>query len=544
MSWTDELLAVYNYNCTREFENGEPPMLPLFHIYKKVWAEITIDENGVFLGARTVEKSDADTVIPATEDSAARTSGICTMPYADKLEYIAGDYEKYVEIKDSKESKNETPFQKYKEQLRQWKESDYSHPAVDALYAYLSKGNLMEDLIKASILKNSQKKVKLAGGEEKSQGKVKLTYEEGKHLVRVIVVIDGKSIHTWEDKSLQECFIRYNRSLMGKKELCYASGEVVPVTYKHPNGIRFDGDLSKLFSANDKEGFTYRGRFYDEEQAVAIGYEFSQKIHIALIWLMKKQGIPFGSFKFVTWASALQSIPSVSEKLFDDEEFADEIEAPSTAPMYTAMLKRRIFGYKEKLQINTKVMLLGIDTSNDQNKGRLNISMYSELDGSQFLDNIERWHSQTAWRRYKPKDKRVYDSFSLYEIANCAFGAEIDCDNKYKYLKNVILRLIPCVIQRRRIPADIVNALYCKASNPQSYDNSNNHRLVLEVACGMIRKSIIENTHIEQEDYLMAYDPNITDRSYLFGCLLAIADKAEGEAFGKEERGDRQTNAR
>ena len=42
----------------------------------------------------------------------------------------------------------------------------------------------------------------------------------------------------------------------------------------------------------------------------------------------------------------------------------------------------------------------------------------------------------------------------------------------------------------------------------------------------------------------MAYDPNETDRSYLYGCLLAIADKAESEAYAKEDRGVRVTNAK
>lgn len=40
----------------------------------------------------------------------------------------------------------------------------------------------------------------------------------------------------------------------------------------------------------------------------------------------------------------------------------------------------------------------------------------------------------------------------------------------------------------------------------------------------------------------MAYDPNCTDRSYLFGCLLAIADKAERDTYEKDEK--RITNAR
>ena len=40
----------------------------------------------------------------------------------------------------------------------------------------------------------------------------------------------------------------------------------------------------------------------------------------------------------------------------------------------------------------------------------------------------------------------------------------------------------------------------------------------------------------------MAYDPNCNDRSYLYGCLLAIADKAESDTYDKGE--SRVTNAR
>lgn len=41
----------------------------------------------------------------------------------------------------------------------------------------------------------------------------------------------------------------------------------------------------------------------------------------------------------------------------------------------------------------------------------------------------------------------------------------------------------------------------------------------------------------------MAYDPNETDRSYLFGCLLAVADAAERVTYESSEEG-RVTNAR
>lgn len=538
MSWTEELLAVYDQNLNRDFEDGEPIMLPLAHSTMNAQIEITIDENGEFMGASTVSKDDAVTVVPVTEDSATRSSGISPMPFADKLVYIAGDYSNYA---DGKRSGNDKYFKAYMQQLEKWKISEYTHPAVNALYEYLGKCSLMTDLIAAGVLKTDSQ-----GRLEKGAKIAGVAQEDA--FVRVILSQGGEIVKTWKDKVLQEKFSMFNESLLGNEGLCYATGEIAPITYKHPSKIRNSGDKAKLFSTNDESGFTYRGRFCRKEEAVAISYAFSQKIFNALRWLIEKQGCSFGSLTFVVWASALQNIPDITDKFIDDDipeddRFSDQSEIPTTAPMYMSLLKKCILGYKEKLELHTKVMLLGIDAATT---GRLSLSFYSELDGSEFLENVEKWHKQTVWYRYSSaKKQQILNSFSLYEIIKCAFGTEqgkfIDCDKKF--LRETILRLIPCVTQGRKLPADFVNALYYKASNPQSYENSGNHRLVLQTACGMIRKSIIDDQKNEQEDYLMAYDPNIVDRSYLFGCLLAIAEKAEGEALDESERGRRETNA-
>ena len=42
----------------------------------------------------------------------------------------------------------------------------------------------------------------------------------------------------------------------------------------------------------------------------------------------------------------------------------------------------------------------------------------------------------------------------------------------------------------------------------------------------------------------MGYDPNETNRSYLYGCLLAIADKAESDTYDENDKNSRVTNAR
>lgn len=536
MSWTEELFKIYEYNSTREFGENEPIMLPVSHSTANAQIELIINENGEFRGARTVEKSEAVTIIPATEDSAARSSGICPMPYADKLLYIAGDYSEFAS---GKRADNTDYYNAYMAQLKLWCDSEYSYYAVEALFKYLEKKCLMHDLIAAGVLHLDEvsgklkEKIKIAG----------ISQEDS--FVRVIVISHEGINHTWLDKKLYESFILFNGTLMGEEQLCYGSGEIVPATYKHPSKIRNSGDKAKLISANDESGFTYRGRFAGKEEAVSVGYVYSQKVHNALRWLISKQGATIGSLTIIVWASQLQKVQDFQKKFIEDDDiiFEDEKEEfiPVDISKYRDLLKKRIFGYKADITPNTKVMLMGLDAATT---GRINISLYSEIEASDYYNNIEKWHSQTAWNRFNGKKKKKYiNSFSLTEIVNCAFGTEhgafIECDSKF--LKDNILRLVPCVTNGKPVPEDVVRGLYYKASNPLSYDNNYNHRVVLETSCAMIRKNMIDK---QKGDISMSYDPEIKDKSYLYGCLLAIADKAESESYDESERNSRITNAR
>ena len=530
MSWAEELYNVYEYNCGNS--DSEPVLLPVSHSTANAQIELTIDEKGNFRAARTVDKSEAETIIPVTEDSGARSSGICPMPFADKLVYIAGDYSRY---SDGKRSDNSKFFAAYMEQLARWRDSEYSHKAAEALYAYLEKSEIMSDLIKSGVLTVDEESGKLAD-------KVKIAgIDQGDAFVRVIVNYsdinaEGK---TWRDKTLYESFTAFNSGMMGNRQLCYATGQVLPSTYKHPSKIRNSGDKAKLISSNDESGFTYRGRFWGKEEAISVSYDFSQKMHNALKWLIARQGMSFDTLTVVTWASQMQKIPDFGNSLYDDfdSDFWDnEDNIPQTDEQFNVLLKKCIFGYKDSIQTDTKVMLLGVDAATT---GRLSIAMYTELMGSDYLDNIESWHKKSSWLRYNYKiGKHAVNSFSIYEIAENAFGTEQNGKiAKPKMFNDIVLRLIPCVTEGRRIPKDIISNLCAKASNPLAYEKDYNHRAVLETACGMLR--------LESEGEIsMAYDKNDTDRSYLYGCLLAIADKTESDTYEKEERGKRVTNAK
>ena len=527
MSWTEELYKIYEYNSGREFDEGEPVMLPVAHSTANAQIELTIDLDGEFVDAKTVDKADAVTVIPATESSATRTSGVSAMPYADKLIYIAGDYSNYA---NGRKTDNSAYHSDYMDQLKNWMTSEYTHEYVKALYLYLEKGCLISDLVRSGVIKLDE-----TTGKFKEKEKIAGISQEDS-FVRIRVNTKDASVETWKDKSLQKSFIGYNSRSMGEKQLCYASGEYEVPTYKHPAKIRNSGDKAKIMSANDESGFSYRGRFANKEQAVSVGYNYSQEIHNALRWLREKQGENIDSLTVIVWASAMQKIPSFEKSAWDDE---DEEEIPSTYPYYAEMLEKRIFSIGRQLEPDTKVMIMGLDAATP---GRINISMYSEIESSRYLENIEKWHKETAWLRYSSKQKKSgINSFSLYDIVKYAFGTEqgsyVDCDKKI--LRDNIIRIINCVTNGAKLPDDIMNSLCRKASNPLAYENGYNHRSVLETACGMIRKNYTDH---KKGVVSMAFDPNNHDRSYLFGCLLAIADKAESDTYDVNEK--RVTNAR
>ena len=83
------------------------------------------------------------------------------------------------------------------------------------------------------------------------------------------------------------------------------------------------------------------------------------------------------------------------------------------------------------------------------------------------------------------------------------------------------------------LPKDIVYTITMRASNPMIYSNSNYEKL-LSTACALIKKDKGGNIS-------MVLDTENTDRSYLFGRLLAVAEVAEKIASGKEVT--RPTNA-
>ncbi len=528
MSWTQELYKVYEQQCGMDSDDGKV-LLPVSHSTANAQIEVTLKQDGSFVSARQLEDG-KNTIIPVSAASGKRSGRFPPPhPFADKLFYLAGDADQYFD--DSKYGKF---YQAYIDQLEKWNNSQYTHPAVSAVYSYLTKRTLLGDLIESNCITIKEK----TADNQKTISQ----------FVRFVVQYTDlfAESRTWLDQSLYNCYIEYALSLQSNapSDLCYATGKHLPImdNTEHSKQIIPRCANAKLICINNQP-LTYAGRFLDDKQALRVSYDFSQKMHNALRWLIQRQGIPFDTMTLLVWTSSLTDPPDVLSAACDpddDENFGAEIK-PDTEPLYRDFLRRQIFGTKA-FAIDSKVMLMGVDAATT---GRLSVAMYEELEHSRLLEQLCKWHAETSVLRFYAKQKVSRpNSFAVREIINCAYGMENGkgfLEAKPETVKDNVLRLLPCITQGRHIPADIVQNLVKKASYPLAYEHSYNHRTVLETACGMIRRKNIEQ---KKGVTSMAYDPNETDRSYLFGCLLAIADAAEYASYDDADKGGRVTNAK
>lgn len=487
----------------QRFEGEEEPLAPISHIMARAQIEITLDQDGQFVSAQSVDKAAPKIIIPATEESTGRTSAPCAHPLCDQLGYVSPYDEKKHTL--------------YVNALSDWANSEYTHPKLQPILTYVRSGTILTDLSGSEI--------------------VQLTPEgapsDEKLMVCWVVNGLGETLNgpCWTDQMLMNAFVNYS----GKKRagtspaLCMVSGEIEVPAGQHPKGIVPINGNAKLISANDSSGFTYRGRFNDAAQASTVGYTASQKAHSALRWLIANHSAPFGGRTFLCWNPQGIQVPKVTGPMGRKSGTAQRAANPS---QYQKQLREALSGWKEDLPQAAGVIIAVFDAATT---GRLAVTYYNELLASDFLDRLHDWDASCCW------ENGAYgiQPPSLFQIVSWAFGtprngkAEIDD----RVLKQQMQRLTACRVDRAPFPLDMERALVEKASHLLLYEGENRQKLLF-TACAAIRKYHYDHL---KEEWDMALDKNCSDRSYLFGRLLAIADAVENSTYTGEDR--RETNA-
>ncbi len=555
MSWIQKLYETYN-NCEsmvgKVTSEKEVPLLPICHTTNKAQIEIVIDHQGNFKRSRVVSKDDARTIIPCTEKSSGgRTSGEAPHPLCDKLQYVAKDYKDY--------GGNKKPYFKlYISNLEAWCKSKFSHQKAKAVHTYVNKGTVVKDLIdeKILIVGDDGKLLRKWEGDRKAKPDIFALFQsegwQADAFIRWEVEIPNDlCAKTWEDETLWNSWIDYYSDTKKEKSLCYVTGKELFLADLHPAKLRSDGDKAKLISSNDKDGFTFRGRFTDKngKQVCGVGFDVSQKAHSALRWLISRQGYRSrnGDQAVVAWATSGVEIHRLLDDPFEilggENLKSDEDDNISTAQNLAIKLRQKIAGYKADMGDTSGVVILGLDSAT---QGRMAITFYRELTGSDFLRRIEHWHNTCAWIHnyrfieYKDDKKTTIKYFRFVgapapkDIAEAAYGSRPD-DNLKKLRKATIERMLPCIVDGQQIPRDIVESAVRRACNRLGMEGWEWNK-TLSIACALFKKLS------EKEGYSMALDESRKTRDYLYGRLLALADSLEQWALNKA-REDRQTNA-
>lgn len=567
MNWIAHLCDLYEKNqaLAGVLEDDVPVLLPPYHTTVAAQITVTIDQEGNFLHAETVsnESKDKLTIIPVTEKSASRTADE-PHPLCDNLKYLAGDYADYVTEKDC--SKNHTL---YMEQLEKWVNSSHSHKKAEAICRYLQKNSLMSDLCQAQVLK--------ADESGQISGKIKIQIvSQTEAFVRFRILSsempdpdmlekeEGQDApECWKDRTLQKSYIEYCRSQQDNQGLSYLTGELTQISYLQPKKIRNEGDGAKLISANDKYNYTFRGRFASKEEAFAIGYEDSQKAHNALKWIIRKQGCNYGSMCFVTWESNLEEIPDwqagtdeickKAEELGwcdpDDPDaeisFNAAAEESDTGEAGAARFRRALYGYRKNLDQSSQTVIMAFDAAT---KGRLAMLEFKDYASSRYVEALRRWYERCCWLHPKiSREKRRYAFEGMVGIRDAAellYGTEqkdyFSLKGKEERYKDVAKRWMPCILEGREVPEDMVRLAVFRASSPMSFDSRFLWERILALACSLVRQQYIAK---RKGDWTMSLDVTCTKRDYLYGRLLALADRIEYRTYDKKDD-DRQTNAK
>lgn len=554
MAWLKTLADTYDVyaDLAGVVRDDQPVLLPISHSTFNAQIEVTIDGQGNYVDSRKLEKgNDAVTIVPVTEDSAARSSGIAPHPLCDKLCYIAGDYTTYTG--DNKERYYET----YMEQLRDWADSEHTHLAVQAICRYLEKKSLIQDLVSGEVL------VLDDGGRLTDSTKIQNLGQTGAAVRFIVDVIDIPEV--WKNQELYDRYGAYYQLNAGDKDLCYASGKMASCTDKHPSKIRNSGDKAKLISGNDESGFTYRGRFTTKGQAVSVGYDVSQRAHNALRWLIQKQGYTRDDCAIVSWiVNRDMPVPDIMQDSlnschdmddFDDWDILDtsSIDPRETEKHFAEQFNNAMNGYAGRLKADDRAAVIALEAATT---GRLSVAYYDEMGARQYIDAILNWQQHCKWRRTVNVGKTGEDKKKITcectpsprDMALAAFGTQrsewLEADGKL--IKSTVKRLLPCITKTGvKIPKDIIKAAVQRASMPQTMSEFVWYNDVLCVACAMIRYNY-EMRGNTMDDFLTN---NISDRSVLFGRLLAVYDYMEQLAmFERDENGKvlerRTTNAK
>lgn len=531
--------------------NEKKTLLPICHMTFKSEICVTIDKDGHFISASRDGK-ETTIVIPCTESSAGRSSGIAAHPLCDQLDYVGG-------INDDKTNA-------YLSGLNAWKDAIAE---LDAIHTYVSEKTIINDLLHNGIFKDSEFQSTNEENAERHLDREKIR----KIGVRFTVLLDDDAVNVWQSETLRSAWISHViGSTVGDNSIFdYLSGEIArSIAAQHPKNINSFTGNAKLLSCNDTTEFTFRGRFAEKDDALIIDYAQSQKMHQMLRWLIANYGYAVDSQVVVTWAvdrdtQVKAKAQENSFQLYSDmETVKTDADILSEAKLqvdanYAEKLKKLLQGYGNAEDLKQHHLKICIAVFDAATTGRMGLVFYQEMPKHQYHENIVNWHLETsyyltAWKKEKDengKEKSIpihYVGAPSYDDILFAVYGKSRGDKSYDTLKKKTRKqLLECMFGNFAFPKSMVDMAANRASQPMSFTDSNGKfsendwRRAISITCALARKFYKSKS---KEVFPLTLDELQNDRSYLYGRWLAVADKIEEAVLrSQDKQNERPTNA-
>lgn len=545
MSWLGRLCETYDSVIGCACDEGNP-LLPVGFVKKTVKFHVLLDSQGRFVSAEELPKN-TTYAIPSTPQAEART-GSKGQPYplVEQLQYLVGDKV------NSRPKHYLEALNRYLEALNRWCSEPDAPPCLKTLASYLSEGNLLTDLTQTAHLT-----VKLdASGSNKQ--------DDSKSFVCFSVVEPGQGAsRLWERADVLESWERhFLKGISESRAVCYIEGKQGAILKNHP---KVEGQAKLVSAKDDAFPFQYKGRFTEDWSAARVGYTAAIHAYNTLDWLMARQGMRQYGIFWLVWNTNGFKMNVPGGAGFEDEQDEQDEEDETALPLadtfeaYARAVCEAAKGYGNRMADYRQdrasfVVILGLQAATT---GRMSVVYEQEFPGGNYIDNLENWYRTCCWSMYRFKDKgyRV-SSPTLRQIAKAVLGREevmmADRDKKLekavtKTARELYQRLLPCIWDRRKLPQDVVQRAFRRATAPLGFSGQDGSwsrkswEECISVACALIRKAAMEDfSGAETGLYSIRLDEAWTDRSYLYGRLVAIAHQLE---IDQSEDQDRRTQA-
>lgn len=549
MHWINALIDTYDNIQKAKEESSEnltldvSSLAPLYHKTQVVDVVVDFDSatrsiRSIYVANKKNKRDKVSVIIPVTPQAESRTSqrdNPFAYPLVDQLQYCMSESASLLVDPSDKLKYRDAKHTAYLDELQQWATSEFSTSDIATVYECLRQEAIQHDLATRLI-------------EERETNGTKIDVKN----MRVAWKVDGLDVYDVALKTTHLSYIKYFNAYKTSSYICPITGVEGAGRNEASPKVRAN---NKLFSANDDAGFTYRGRIAAVGGVPVLSCASSSKLHNMLAWLMqqsmKGEGASFRLFPYFSDKTVDYVIWTPTAKgMQEDDGFGQGTEYDMTdlGASLAPYARKLIYGnYSVGSPADTsRAYIIGLAYPV---KGRASVVYYASLDKSDILHNGLKWHDSLKYPMYtkngvvdKSPDMRDMAKLVAMLPKNDMSRRSVKLDASAQVVVSRALDTMrSCLLAGKVLPQQLAVAILrnaCTLIRDGSKETTNQFWRELHIAC-CVAKCYYQQMKMEVPMHL---DTTITDRSYLYGRLLALAECAEKYTL-RESKKKRTTNA-